>query len=225
LSTRLKLSLLFSFLIAVGGSVIADLVFDLSCPQSFFWEIILFIMTELFLLLLESDHSRTVRTSLLNIIRTIQVEDNFSNYFLSVILSRIRANARGFTQKGIEIPKEDAGRVWTACVANVDFELLTTSYVLHSEWWPKEYAYSSVELRKNKARQNKYIRILFLCDNLQEISEVKPIADDLKIAGITVSHASFESLTTDHIRSAKLKRIGTPDFGIIDGRCGFLTLS
>ena len=222
MSERFRLSLLISFLLAIIGGVLAGFVFDLPGPQSFLGGLLLFIIAELFLLLLESEHSRAVRNSVLSLTKNIRVDEPFSNYYLALTINRLRLNARGITHKGINISKEDTTRIWTECVANCNSELLTTSYVLISEWWSKEYADPNVELRKSKARQCNSIRTLFLWDDSSEISDLKPIADNLKSAGINASHAPIESLKTDHVRDSKLKRIGTPDFGIIDSRWVFL---
>lgn len=222
MSLRLTLSLLASLIIAISGGFLVNIVFKLSGTDSFFSGLLLFILSELFLLLVDIDRLRTIRFALNSIAQTVKMDDRFSNYFLSLLISKIRKDFHLFSQKGIEIPKEDVAQIWTECIAHVDSELLVTSYVSPTAWWLKEYSDPNLELRKSKAKQKKSLRTLFIWDNPSEIGQLKEIAKEQHDAGIIVSHESLNNLKSDPVRSPKLKRIGTPDFGLIDGRWVFL---
>ena len=222
MSWRFILSMAISIAVAVLGGFISSYVFDLSGTDSFLAGLMLLVISELCIQLWDFDQLRATTIAVLQFARTISIDDRFSNFYVVLLLARVRSSARDLNENGIMIRKEDVQQIWTECVAHADSELSATSYVNPDVWWSMEYAEPSSELRKAMARQNKKVRTLFLWDQQSELSRLKPIAEDLQSAGVTATHTSLESIKSDYLRNSKLKTIKTPDFAIIDGRWAFL---
>jgi hypothetical protein len=207
---------------AIGGGVASNLTLHLSRENSFMAGLIFFVMAELLLLLIQARESEAVQSVIRTALSSTHSQQRFSAYYLALSIGSLRNALRNLSLEGVRIMKDDVARVRTDCVAQFDSELLVSSYVTPDHWWRKDYAVENVDLRLTKARLGKAVRTLFIWQEWSELQRIAPEALRQRAAGVSVSHESIARIKTDPVLKAKLKKIGTPDFGVIDGRWVFL---
>ena len=170
----------------------------------------------------DSAHNRNALSFVDSFCRYLESSDPFSVYVATLFVHRKRGLHSFSPSEGIEIPREDVAKTWTDCIAHADTSIVAMSYVDPGFWWDKAYAEPNIVIRKAKAAQGNTVWTCFLWQQESEVPTLAKHANTLRSEGSTVLIGSREALVNDHNCNTKLDRIGTLDFGIIDGSWAFL---
>ena len=217
--SNIGLKVLIGFVFAIVGGVICDLIFKLNDDISFLTGILLFISCELFLLILAHENMQKVSNLVLSLVKSLPEEGHFSDFYTIISLSSLRKHTRKLIDYGIEFHKgEEIPRIWTECITNIETSLTVVSYVSVSHWWRKGYAIPNLEIQKHKVTVGKKIVRIFLWDTNDEYEKLLKLAEVQKQSGILVKNVPFNTILSDKAIKKCLKKIGTPDVGVIDNK-------
>jgi hypothetical protein len=223
MTAKLGIRILVGFVFAVGGGVISNLVLKLDSALSFIVGLLLFVSSELFLMLIAHENLERVNAAALSIADLLSKEGGFSNFYVILLLSSLRSHTRRMLEQGIEITaQEETPRLWTESITHLETSLVVSSYVSPSHWWKKGYADPNIEIQKRKIAEGKSITRIFLWDDDAELQELKGIAATQKEGGIKVKQAQYKDILLDNKIKKCIQRIGTPDVAVIDNNWAFL---
>ncbi len=217
MTAKLGIRILIGFLFAVVGGFVCNCVLGTDLHLSFIAGLLLFASSELFLVLIAYENLERTNNAAISIASALPEEGRFSDFFAILLLSSLRRHARRMLVDGIEINrKEEAPRVWTECISQIETSLVVTSYILPSYWWKKGYAEPTIEIQKRKVAEGKKIIRIFLWENDEEFQTLRDVAVKQKEGKIIVKHAQYKDIMSDKKIATCLKRVGTADVAVID---------